>query len=91
MAAIKGGTVCRVHGGALPQVKAKAAERIEAARQELLEMVEPALKQLRTIVEDAGTSDTDKLRSISMILNRTGLSEKRLIDVARACQRRGTT
>lgn len=31
-AAIKGGTVCYIHGGAASQVKAKAAERIKEAR-----------------------------------------------------------
>ena len=30
--AIRGGYVCRMHGGAAPQVRAKAAARLEAAR-----------------------------------------------------------
>lgn len=30
--AVKGGTVCRMHGGSSPQAKAKAAERVTAAK-----------------------------------------------------------
>ena len=35
--AIPGGTVCRIHGGAAPQVKAKAVERLKEARDLILE------------------------------------------------------
>lgn len=38
-AAIRGGTVCRTHGGGAPQVR-------EAARRRLLELVDPALAVL---------------------------------------------
>ena len=34
---IKGATVCRMHGGSAPQVKAKAAERIAEARDTALD------------------------------------------------------
>lgn len=34
--AMKGTTVCRMHGGSAPQVQAKAAERIAAARDDAL-------------------------------------------------------
>ena len=35
--ALPGATVCRMHGGAAPQVKAKAAERLKQARDLVLE------------------------------------------------------
>jgi hypothetical protein len=42
--AIKGGTVCRYHGGAAPQVKAKAMER-------LLALQHPAIDRLSKLIE----------------------------------------
>ncbi len=41
--AIPGGTVCRYHGGAAPQVKAKALERLAA-------LVDPAITRLNELV-----------------------------------------
>jgi hypothetical protein len=70
--AILGGTVCNKHGGSAPQVK-------EKARQRLTEMVFPALAQLRKILVAADTSDTDRLRAIKEVLDRTGLTEAQLI------------
>lgn len=72
--AIRGGTVCVAHGGRAPQVRAKANQR-------LLNMVEPALKELRRILDDPAAGDRDKLRAINMVLNRTGLAEKQELEV----------
>lgn len=67
--AIKGGTVCRVHGGSAPQVKAKAAERWRAR---LGEMVDPALDRLEALSEGAQT-EAVKLRANDSILDRAGV------------------
>ena len=63
---IPGGTVCRIHGGAAPQVQAVAARRVLEA------LIGPALIQLRRIVEDPSVSDAVKLAAIRDILDRTG-------------------
>lgn len=73
-APIKGSTVCHKHGGSAPAVR-------EAANRRLLEAVIPALKELRKIIDKPSASDADKLRAISMVLNRTGYSEKQSIDI----------
>ena len=44
-AAIKGGTVCIMHGGAAPQVKRKAAERIAEVRDDALELLRLEIKR----------------------------------------------
>lgn len=49
----------------MPQVKRKARER-------LLELSEPAIIQLNRILTASSTSDSDRLRAIQMILDRTG-------------------
>lgn len=72
--AIRGGTVCVAHGGRAPQVRAKANMR-------LLNMVEPALKELRRIIDDANADDANKLRAINMVLNRTGFAEKQNLEI----------
>lgn len=46
--AIPGGTVCRFHGGAAPQVQAKAAERLAALRDDGMALLEI---QIRKTVE----------------------------------------
>lgn len=81
MAAIKGGTVCITHGGNAPAIRAAAAQVLEDGKRALLEMQTPALKQLRAIVEQTGTSDADRLKAINAVLNRTGLSERHMLDV----------
>ncbi|TFC84491.1 hypothetical protein [Cryobacterium sp. TMT3-29-2] len=64
-AAIRGGTVCKTHGGSSGHVANKA-------RQRLLELAEPAVVQLNRILDAPGTSDSDRLRAIQMVLDRTG-------------------
>lgn len=63
--ALKGTTVCSVHGGKAGQVQRKARER-------LTEMVDPAVVQLNRIITKEDTTDTDRLRAIQMLLDRTG-------------------
>lgn len=65
-AAILGGTVCRTHGGAAGQVKAKAQER-------LLALVDPALAVLYKIVT-RGEADDLSLKAARDILDRAGFA-----------------
>ena len=64
-APIKGGTVCKKHGGAAAHIQRKAQERLQS-------MINPALVELNKILVAPGTTDGDKLRAISMVLDRTG-------------------
>lgn len=61
---IKGGTVCMKHGGAAPQVRAKANRR-------LLAMVEPALVRLADLVQQEAHLPT-ALGAIQVVLARAG-------------------
>lgn len=68
--AINGGTVCHKHGGAAPQVKAKAEERIKA-------LVNPALALIEEYLEHAGDPEYSvppavRLRAAESILDRAG-------------------
>jgi hypothetical protein len=63
--AIKGGTVCRVHGGAAGHVK-------KAAKERLLELVDPALAALHKVLTDKDADDSTKVRAAVAILDRTG-------------------
>lgn len=61
--AIPGGTVCRFHGGSAPQVRRKAAERLEATKERvLLEMCRVAYVDPRTLFDAKG-----KLLAISKL------------------------
>lgn len=85
---IIGGTVCRMHGGAAPQVQ-------RSARQRLLAAVEPAIGVLVDIVEGevtvvhdmdgkphrVGSSDTDRIKAAIEILNRTGYPARTEVDL----------
>ena len=63
---IPGGRVCRVHGGAAPQVKAAAATRVLEA------LVAPALIELRGLLQNPETPAGVRQRCIDSILDRTG-------------------
>jgi hypothetical protein len=73
--ALRGSTVCRTHGGYNKFVQAKAQERLDR-------MVEPVLSQLIDIVNKPGTSDSDRLRAIHLVLDRTMPKEARKVEVA---------
>ncbi len=64
--ALKGATVCRMHGGSAPQVKAKAARTL------LEELIEPALMALRDIVQDVKQPASARVAAARDILDRTG-------------------
>lgn len=76
-AAINGGTVCRSHGGAAPQVKLAAAERLKALQ-------DPALTRLEAML----TSDVMMLTKPEVVarvglgvLDRTGLGPHSTVNV----------
>lgn len=74
-AAMKGGTVCRNHGGAAPQVKQSARARLAAA-------VDPALDVL---VDDLkAKKPMDRQRAANSILDRAGISRVHRMEVSDA-------
>lgn len=62
--AIKGGTVCRTHGGAAPQVIASAKARLAA-------LVSPAITELTRLMKSSKL-DPVRLGCVKDILDRTG-------------------
>jgi hypothetical protein len=69
--AIAGATVCRVHGGAAPQVK-------EAARLRILALVDPALATMARAVNSKrkGEPSAVEISAARDILDRAGLAAK---------------
>ena len=61
--AVRGGTVCHMHGGSAAQVKARARQRLD-------DMVDPALGKLRKLIN--AESESVSLQAIAQILDRTG-------------------
>lgn len=69
----RGGTVCRHHGGAAPQVKAKARERLELAADRMA-------RELLGIATGA-ESEAVKLAAVKDALDRAGLAAKQNVEV----------
>lgn len=69
---VPGATVCRVHGGAAPQVQRRAALR-------LLELVDPAIATLAREMAQADKS-ADRQRAANSILDRAGVPRR--VDVS---------
>jgi hypothetical protein len=67
--AIAGAAVCRVHGGAAPQVK-------EAARVRLLALVDPALGVLARAIKPHRKLDSLALAASKDVLDRAGIGER---------------
>lgn len=65
---IYGSTVCRMHGGAAPQVKRKASLR-------LLELIDPAIATLAREMTGADKS-ADRQRAANSILDRAGMPRR---------------
>lgn len=85
---IKGGTVCHQHGGAAPQVKEKAQERLNQMADEVTADMQSIAQDLASEYEDADQEEKlaieQALESIwVMVLDRTGHgpSEKREVEM----------
>lgn len=62
---IPGGAVCVMHGGKIPNVRAKALQRLAA-------MVDPALDELIRLVRK-GKQENVRMRAVENVLDRNGL------------------
>lgn len=74
-AAIAGGTVCRVHGGAAPAVQAAAKVRLAMAADRM------AANLLKIAVDD-DAPDSVKLAATNSALDRAGLTSKSAVEVS---------
>lgn len=72
--AIKGGTVCRVHGGSAGHVKAAAERR-------LLEAVDPLITELLRLALDDDNETRVRLLAIRDALDRAGLGAVRKSEI----------
>jgi hypothetical protein len=70
--AIPGGTVCKYHGGASPQVRAKAQLR-------LVELIDPAIATLAREMTTAKNS-SDRQRAANSLLDRAGVPRRTEVD-----------
>ena len=71
---VPGATVCRFHGGSAPQVRLKAEERLQAARDRMLEIFLPiALTRLQALLEDPLTPPAVLKSAVADLLDRVGL------------------
>lgn len=77
--AIRGGTVCTTHGGSIPAVKAKAAERLAALQDPAVTALAQAMDadsvQLdrKGNVRTLGPDHAARTRAATAVLDRTGL------------------
>lgn len=63
--AMTGQRRCRMHGGAAPQAKRKAALRLAT-------LVDPAISTLASVMQSKSAKDADRLRAAEAILDRAG-------------------
>ena len=71
---LAGSTRCRMHGGAAPQVLAKAKERLALA-------ADDAVSTLIRIMSDDRISPADRRHAATAILDRAGIGSKSELDV----------
>lgn len=72
--AIAGSTVCRVHGGSAPQVRAAAARRLE-------NMLVAAVDRLGEFAFDDDMPPAVALAAVNSILDRCGFTSKQLLEI----------
>lgn len=70
--AIQGGTVCRSHGGTIPNVQEYAKKMVEAARLRLIDDADLAIDTLFELIQP-GTADQVRLGASKEILDRAGV------------------
>jgi hypothetical protein len=70
-----GGNVCRAHGGAAPQTRAKAQRRLQQAADVLVQ-------RLLGLALDADTPDAIALQAIRDALDRAGLGAKQALELS---------
>lgn len=73
-------SLCFIHGGSLPNVKAKAEAVVLSARMRLIQSVPMALDTLLDLAENAN-AEAIKLKAAESILDRTGLKQALEIQV----------
>ncbi len=72
--AIRGGSVCRVHGGSAPQVR-------HAANRRLLEALDPAAGELVRIAL-TGKVERNRIMAIKELFERAGFGEPKRLEIA---------
>lgn len=65
-------SVCRRHGGNLPNVQAMATAQLEAARMKLLDSAEDAVDTLIQL-QEPGTAEGIRLKAATEVLDRVGI------------------
>jgi len=77
---IRGGTVCKVHGGQLPNVIDHANAVVESARLRIYGMADDAAEVMNELIQP-GIPDALRLKAAESILNRAGLKDSVDINV----------
>ena len=98
-AAIKGGSVCHVHGGATPQVKQKAQERLDEMADSVTADMQEIIEDFAAMYEVAPPEDKAEIlselrKSWKIVLDRTGhgpTDKRQLEDVSQDGKGFGTT
>jgi hypothetical protein len=68
--AIAGGNVCRMHGGAVPAAKRKAAENKQRIEDRIKELGDRAVQTLTDVLDDESVKPEVRVRAAETILDR---------------------
>ncbi len=84
--AIRGATVCLVHGGRLPVVRDAAADRVAEARAALFAAAPRAASVLAELLDRPETPDAVRVRAAAEILSRSGIKPGAEVDLILSAQ-----